>query len=136
MVEQKLRCYFVCNPKAYDGCGVAVVTTTAKKAKQLAFRTEPIKDEEWIDLRVNWNKKANIEGLEDGHIFIDDKEVMDAMYRGIYGATEYMTCPRCGTEDTFVYEVYENVFCCGNCEEGLTKEDINNPYVKKEEVTG
>ena len=127
MLEKVKRAYYVRDTWNED-YGVGVIATNSKEAKKLAFLSEPIEDAEWINLRVRWIKDANIEGVNIGHLFITDKESLDAMFRGIYGNLEHVKCPNCGTDDVYVYEVWNNVFCCSNCEEGLTKKDINNPY--------
>lgn len=132
MVEKKLKAYFVRDPWNED-YGVGVIATSSKEAKKLAFLSEPLEDAEWINLRVKWNKDANVEGLNIGHLFITDEESIDAMFRGIYGNLEHVKCPKCGTEDVYVYELWNNVFCCSNCENKLTVKDINNPYVLREE---
>ena len=131
-MERKLKCYFV-EAKGHDEPnGVAVIAYTAKDAKKYAWSTlmEWI---DWIDMRPTISKHANIEGLEEGHVFDCDtnKECWDALFRKVYASLYYVTCTRCKTEDTDVYELYEDVFCCENCEEGLTEKDVNNPYKLK-----
>ena len=132
MKEEKLKAYFVRDPWNED-YGVGVIATSSKEAKKFAFLSEPIEDAEWINLRVRWIKEANVDGLKAGHLFITDIESIDAMFRGIYGNLEHVKCPNCDTEDVYVYELWNNVFCCSNCEDKLTKDDVNNPYVLREE---
>lgn len=132
MVERKLKAYFV-DGSWERGHGFAVIASTAKEAKKRVYGIEGLDMNSWIELHVKWIKNANIEGCKAGQTFETEEEALDAMFRGIYGALDHIKCPRCGTDDIYVYELYDNVWCCNNCEEGLTKEDINNPYVKKKE---
>ena len=103
-MERKLKCYFV-EAKGHDEPnGVAVIAYTAKDAKKYAWSTlmEWI---DWIDMRPTISKHANIEGLEEGHVFDCDtnKECWDALFRKVYASLYYVTCPRCKTEDTDAY---------------------------------
>ena len=130
MKEKKLKCYFV-EAKGHDEPnGVAVIAYNVQDAKKLGFNYLCEFDVEWIDLRPTICKHANIDELSNGHIFScdNDKECWDALYRHVYASLYYSTCPRCKTEDIDVHELYDDVFCCDKCEEGLTKKDINNPY--------
>jgi len=130
MKEKKLKAYFV-DGDWERGEGFGVIAYNSKEAKKIAFGMDGLDMNEWIELHVKWIREANVEGCKEGQIFITNEEALDAMYRGIYGALNHIKCPNCGTDDTYVYELYDDVWCCGNCEESLTKEDINNPYVKK-----
>lgn len=132
MKENRLKCYFV-EAKGHDEPnGVAVIAYNAQDAKKWAWAVlgEYV---DWIDMRPTITKDANIEGLHDGMVFDgdSDKELWDALHRNIYASLYNATCPRCKTEDTDVYELYDDVFCCSNCEDKLTKKDINNPYKLK-----
>lgn len=126
------RCYFVeCK---WADVGVSVIASSAKEAKKIAFNGYLAQyDAEWIQLRVEWQKKVtDIEDLPIGYIFDEEEQMMDGLYRGAYAWIEYATCPNCGTEDTRVHEIYDNVFGCDNCEDKLTPKDINNPRLKQD----
>lgn len=133
MKRKKLRAYFVDGD--WDrGCGFGIIARSAKEAKKIAYGMDGLDMNDWIELHVKWVRDANIDGLKSGHVFSTNEEAIDAMFRRVYGSgLEHVKCPNCGTEDTYVFELYENVFGCDNCEDKLTEKDINNPYVLREE---
>jgi hypothetical protein len=137
-MDEKLRCYFVEAKGHEEPNGVAVIANNPGKAKMYAFGYLCQFDVEWVDLRPRITKDANIIGLTDGCVFGDvgDKLLWDALYRHIYAGLYCGVCPNCKTEDVDVREIYDDVFGCDHCEKNLTKESINNPYVKGEIKNG
>ena len=132
MNEKTLKCYFVEAKNHDEPNGVSATACNALDAKKYAFPYLAEYDVEWIDMRPRLLKNANIDGLEEGHVFEGSDKIMhDALYRNVYCSISECTCPNCGNEYTEVREIYPDVFGCDSCEDKLTKEDINNPYVKK-----
>lgn len=84
-----LRAYFV---QEYDDPeGIAVIAETAKDAKKIAYNTGDFPCE-WIELRVQWLRNANIEGLEKGVVEANT----DTLRRGLYGVIYGHPCDICG----------------------------------------
>ena len=131
-MEKKLRAYFVDGD--WDrGTGFAVIAYSAKEAKKMMYGREGLDMNDWIELHVKWIRDAIVDGCHHGQTFESESEMLDAMYRGMYGSTEHMKCPNCGADDTYVQEIYDGVFGCSACEDDLTKEDVNNPYKKNKQ---
>ncbi|MCK4252287.1 hypothetical protein KAX97_12635 [candidate division WOR-3 bacterium] len=79
------RCYYCCEEG--ETYGIAIIAKSVKEAKKLAFRELFEFECEWIYLRVNWLKEANIDGLEYG--MVDDQiSCKTAVERGIYAFCE------------------------------------------------
>lgn len=84
-----LRAYIV--QEFDDPEGLAVIAETAKEAKKLAFGTGDFPCE-WIELRVQWIREANVEGLQKGVM----SDCLDALRRGIFSFVEDHPCDKCG----------------------------------------
>lgn len=81
--KMKHKAYFV--RIAGENWGWAVVAVSAREAKKIAWEEGDWGgDIEFIDLRVNWNRKANIEGLSIGLIDPDE----NSEKRGLYSEGE------------------------------------------------
>lgn len=108
-----LRGYFVQIDQ--EDWGVAVVATSAKDAKRIAYDDELSAHGDWIDVRVRWKKNCDVSDLPIG--VIDDDQL--ALRRGLYGWCEQATCDVCG-EDKHVESVrlplrQDFVVACGDC---------------------
>jgi hypothetical protein len=86
--------------------GIAVVTTSVKEAKRIAFAAPEINCD-WIELRCSWQRNANIDGLPMGVV----EDPIDALRRGIYGYLEDATCDICGKTDTCVQSAHGKAVC-------------------------
>jgi hypothetical protein len=109
---KKLRFYYV-EGKYTEGSVVGVIAYTAKEAKEQAVGEEELSDEDYIDLRVKWQKNANIKGLPPGVVPGDFDALKRGLYHDLFGQE---VCPRCGKKfpDRIYYE--ENIgICCNSC---------------------
>jgi hypothetical protein len=91
--EKMKRGYFV-QPQD-ESWGLGVVATTAKEAKNIAFASGKLIDVDWIDIRVRWERSAEVEVLPIG-IVID---MPQGLLCGLYGFIEGCKCDECGVED-------------------------------------
>lgn len=105
------RGYFVYEDNA--DYGQAVVATSSKNAKTMCLGTELFCDSEYIDIKVRWKKKANVEKLNIG--LVDD--LMEGLKAGLYSFVEEEECPICGCTDI----IYNNkdYISCSECYDKL-----------------
>jgi len=75
--------------------GIGVVATTAKEAKNFAFASGELIDVDWIDIRVRWERSAEVEVLPIGVVM----DMRTGLLCGLYGFVEGYTCDGCGKED-------------------------------------
>lgn len=110
----KKRGYFV---KVKDEeSGIAVVAINGKEAKKIAYHsgnlTDSIINTDWIDIRVTWMRKANVEDLPNGVI----TDEMLALRRGVYTWVECGECDKC--HEGGQLEMYNNKALCLDCLDG------------------
>ena len=111
------RGYFVHSQD--ESWGLGVVATTAKEAKNIAFASGELIDVDWIDIRVRWERSAEVEELPIG-IVIDMRL---GLLCGLYGFVEGYKCDECGAED--VLRLCSGKALCDVCiEKEYTKEAI------------
>ena len=110
------RCYFVYEKDELDGIGV--VATTAKEAKSIAYASGEI-DCDWIDMRVRWERDAEVVILPTG-IVLDMRE---GLLHGIYGYAEGYKCEECGA-DTVLRACNGKALCDECIEKEYAKEEI------------
>jgi len=118
------RCYNVyCDYCPYT---IGVVASSAREAKKLVA---PILmeegDVEWIEIKVQWNKNAKIDDIENGHIFYpDESDTFEGIKRGVYSHAEDMPCPKC-KYDRHIELRKNNEVMCNECwEKEESKEEI------------
>lgn len=102
---QMMRGYYVGDD--YD-TGIAVVATSAKEAKKIAYK-ELRSDYEWIDIKVDWIKEADVTGLPVG--IVEDARV--ALVRGLYAYIYEDECEECLMDTDLV--AYEGRALCSKC---------------------
>ena len=108
------RGYFVYEDDA--DYGQAVVATSSKKAKSMCLRTELFCESEYIDIKVKWKKKANVEKLNIG--LVDD--LIEGLKAGLYSYVEEESCPICKRTD-MIYNNNDYI----SCSECYDKLDVN-----------
>lgn len=87
------RGYFVY--PADEFFGVGVVTSSTKEAKKLAFTSGELTDVDWIDVRVRWERSAEVEELPIGVVM----DMRQGLLCGLYGFIEGYKCDECQIED-------------------------------------
>ena len=92
-----------------ETAGFAVVAHSAKEAKKLGYYSGQLLSD-WVDLRVNWLKGADVTGLTCG---VMDTE--EAVKRGIFDYAVNVTCDICGKDRTCRY--LNKKLVCFDCEE-------------------
>jgi hypothetical protein len=112
------RGYFV-HPQD-ESWGLGVVATTAKEAKNIAFASGELIDVDWIDLRVRWERSAEVEELPIG-IVIDMRL---GLLCGLYGFVEGYKCDECGVED--VLRLCNGKALCDDCIEKEYAKEVKN----------
>ena len=75
-----------------DSWGIAVVATTTREAKKIAFAVDEFPDDEWINIRARWERDADVTGLDIGILY----DLRDGILRGFYQYIE-ATCDNCGS---------------------------------------
>jgi hypothetical protein len=101
------RGYFV---YGYDEFwGVAVVATSTKEAKKIAFYSGELIGVEWVDIRCVWRRDVDVANLQIG--IIDDLHL--ALLLGFYCFVEDMACDICGDETLLL--AYKNKALCEDC---------------------
>ena len=103
------RGYFVQGPD--DNWGVPVVAHTAKEAKKMVFNFSEL-DCEWIELRVKWQRNANVDDMPIGCIYNEEL----ALKIGLYDYLEGAYCDECRCEGTCVYD--NGKIVCLDCRDG------------------
>lgn len=108
----KLRAYFWQEHPDAEG-GLAIVAKNAKRAKELGYAywasDVGVEPETWIEQRVKWQKKANIEGIKEEGVI----ESLEGLRRNIYGWVEEEPCDKCGNIDMLYH--HEGKAMCNNC---------------------
>ena len=107
-----IRGYFVIADGADSGVGV--IASSCTEAKSIAFSHEMFEDTEWIELRVTWQKEANVDGLPLGVV----EDPMEGLKRNLYYSAECEDCPKCGNEERFITKVNGEIMC-DQCEDEL-----------------
>ncbi len=92
-----------------DVYGVAVVATTAREAKKLAWHADEFADADWVNLKVTWMRKAKVEDLPIG-LITDDKL---ALIRGCLSFLEGVECDICHGED--ILKAHNGKAVCSGC---------------------
>lgn len=102
----KLRAYFV--TAEGNDFGIGIIAETAKEAKNLAFGSDVLYENEFIDLRVKWKRNVNAGGLPKGEV-----NLYEGLKRGIYdfGIGDCPTCEKDAESITFE----DGVFSCESC---------------------
>lgn len=112
------RGYFV--NSVDEPLGFAVVATSAKEAKQIAYKSGKVRadssDVAWIDLRPRWIKDADVDGLPIGMI----ADARDGLIRGFYGVLKDYPCDVCGRDENCY--AYDDKAMCDSCME-ITRTD-------------
>lgn len=110
-----MRGYFVHDVN--EEYGIAIVARTAREAKKIG--AEHLDFDEYTDLRVNWQKEADVSGLLVGRV-----DNIEALHRGLYGWA-YTTCEICGKSNSKC-EMLNGIIACLDCieksEEGVKPE--------------
>ena len=110
------RGYFV-----HDGdemCGVAVVATSAKEAKKIAYNSGELLGTDWIDIRVYRMRDAMVSDLPIGMV----EDARGALIRRLYGILAEYPCDECGEEwEVTCYKGRVLCLCC--VEKEYEKED-------------
>lgn len=122
------RGYFVYPDDEFWGIGV--VAETAKEAKKLAFASGELIDVDWIDIRVRWERTAEVEELPIGVVM----DMRIGLLCGLYGFVDGFTCDECGTESTL--ELCSGKALCFDCrEKEYAKEAKNKTFINSSERT-
>ena len=110
-----------------DECwGVGVVAETAKEAKKLAFASGELIDVDWIDIRVRWEREADVEELPIGVV----TDMRTGLLCGLYGFVEGYKCDGCERED--VLKLCNGKALCDDCiEKEYAKEAKNKDENRK-----
>lgn len=116
------RFYQADTPEADTGIGI--VADNFKEAKIYAWRffQDYWDAEDYLSLRIKWNKKIKKETLEDFYYgVVEDWE--KALRAGLYSLV-YAECPECGREEVYI-ELHENIdkVCCSTCYEEITENE-------------
>jgi len=80
-MDERLRLYHV--EDASGEIRACVVAHTVKDAKQMIWNHDFVHDVDWIDLRVSWNKNADIEGFGRG-VIDTEEDCLKAIKKGIF----------------------------------------------------
>jgi hypothetical protein len=106
-VKEMKRGYFV---YPYDEFwGIGVVAKTAKEAKKFAFTSGELTDVEWIDIRVRWERAAEVDELPIGVV----RDMHQGLLCGLYEFVEGYRCDLCGVED--VLHLCNSKALCDDC---------------------
>lgn len=95
-----------------DACGLAVVATSAKEAKKLAWETGELNAgwaDDWINIRARWKRNAIVDDLSIG--VVHDPRV--GLLCGIYHHLDEYPCDGCG-RDEMVY-AHDGAVLCECC---------------------
>ena len=85
-----------------------IVANNAKEAKKIGFQ---YLDCEFIYVRVNWIRNANVKNMNPGLYKNKYKALKNGWYSGIYD-----DCPVCGENDAEItYDEEKEKFCCCAC---------------------
>jgi hypothetical protein len=99
--------------------GVGVVASSVKEAKKLAFASSELIDVDWIDIRVRWQRSAEVEELPIGVV----TDMHTGLLCGLCGFIEGYKCDSCGKED--VLKLCSSKALCDDCiEKEYAKGDI------------
>lgn len=89
--------------------GVGVVASSAKEAKNIAFASGELIDVDWIDIRVRWERTAEVEVLPIGVV----SDMRTGLLCGIYGYVEGYKCDDCNVEA--VLRLCNGKALCADC---------------------
>lgn len=101
------RGYFVYPDDEFWGIGV--VAATVKEAKKLAFASGELIDVDWIDLRVRWERAAEVKKIPIGVV----RDMRQGLLCGLYGFVEGYYCDGCGKED--ILKLCSGKALCDDC---------------------
>lgn len=111
------RGYFV-YPDDGEFWGIGVVASTAKEAKNIAFASGELIEADWIDIRVRWQRSAEVNVLPTGIV----QDMHTGLLCGLYGFIEGYKCDNCGKEE--VLKLCKGKALCDDCiEKEYIKED-------------
>lgn len=100
------RGYFV---KGFDNLhGVAVVASSIRNAKKLAFTSGCFVDEHWTDIKCKWVRDADVSGKLIGVVH----SLVEGLQRGFYRTIDGI-CERCGHDEPL--ELYDGSALCVAC---------------------
>lgn len=112
----RLRGYYLTMDDDDEAGGAFVVAHSAKDAKSMFMELDCIKDyDDWfLRMRVKWDKKADISGLDHG---TDDNSIgtEQLIKRNILSTIFYAQCPKCEKEDCTVSEYTDGIISCSDC---------------------
>ncbi len=106
--------------------GIAVVATSSKEAKKIAFNSGELNCD-YVDVRVSWRKEANVMDLPVG--IIQDNDL--ALRRGVYSRIDDGECDICHNASYVSYYPpkplndkdyavrHRGRAICGNCEDKI-----------------
>mgnify|MGYP000495124617 CR=1 FL=1 len=100
------RGYFVSGD---EECGLAVVASSGREAKTIAWNSVLHSDYDWIDIRIRWVRDADVSDLPIGSM----QDARDALIRGLYGSLAEYPCDECG-QDAYVV-CWSGRALCGCC---------------------
>lgn len=72
--------------------GFAVVATSTREAKMIAYNAELHSDYDWIEVRCRWVRHAAVNNLSVGMV----EDTRNALIRGLYGSIVEYPCDECG----------------------------------------
>lgn len=114
------RAYFVSDSDGEQG--IAVIATSVKEAKKIAWGNDALCNEEFIDVTAKWVKGVNCEKFRVGVM----EDYVEALRLGIYGHVEDEECPKCEKEGTLTRVEFKNKeteVMCYDCEEKNENKD-------------
>ena len=89
--------------------GLAVVASSTKEAKRIAFRSGELSGIAWLDIRCVWQRGADTKNIEIGIV----SNFRLALLRGFFGFIEDFACDICG--DITLLRAYKNKALCEEC---------------------
>jgi hypothetical protein len=100
------RGYFV---YGYDETwGIAVIAPTARSAKNIAYATGELIDEDWIEIHARWMRDVDVSGLDVGVL----RDLHEGLLRGFYMYIE-SKCDMCSEESQL--ELCNGKALCPDC---------------------
>lgn len=100
------RGYFVIG---YDDLhGIAVVASSVRNAKKLAYESGYFIDEYWTDIKSKWVQNADVSGMPIGVVH----SLCEGLQRGLYTTIDGI-CEHCGCDEPL--ELYDGSALCVAC---------------------
>lgn len=98
--------------------GIGVVASTAKEAKNIAFTSGELIEVDWIDIRVRWQRSAEVDVLPVGIV----QDWHTGLLCRLYDFIEGDKCDNCGKEE--VLTLRNGKALCDDCiEKECIRED-------------